>query len=59
MRAFDDHAQRYNKATGTRPCVVHANGWDKGPLIDILKGLSLVTQDAITKLLSDKARSDL
>ena len=41
---------------GTRPSVVHANGWDKGPLIDILTGLSLVTPEEIEKLLNDKAR---
>lgn len=25
----------FNTATGTRPCIVHANGWDKGPLLQL------------------------
>ena len=31
-----------NTATGTRPCVVHANGWDKQPLLALLERCGLL-----------------
>ena len=27
----------YNSATKTSPCIIHANGWEKQPLIEIVK----------------------
>ncbi len=27
----------YNYATLSRPCIIHANGWEKQPLIDIVR----------------------
>lgn len=32
-----------NKVTGTYPAVVHANGWDKGPLLDIARRSGRIT----------------
>lgn len=36
-----------NTATGTRPCVVHANGWDKQPLLTLLERCGLLEDDGL------------
>ena len=34
----------YNTATYNSPCVIHANGWEKQPLIDIVYATGEITQ---------------
>lgn len=35
----------FNIATGTRPCVLHANGWDKSPLLRLVKDSGRFSQE--------------
>ena len=34
-----------NHATGTYPCIVHANGWDKAPLLDLLHATDRLSRE--------------
>ncbi|EGD76928.1 hypothetical protein PTSG_07269 [Salpingoeca rosetta] len=45
----------HNQATHTSPAVVHANGWDKGPLLDILQQAGELTPQYRQQLLDLKA----
>ncbi len=45
-----------NLATGTRPCVVHANGWDKGPLLTLLIDTGRLTDEYQQQLVAKKVR---
>ncbi len=38
-----DAGRPLNMATGTRPCVLHANGWEKLPLINLVEKAGLVS----------------
>lgn len=48
-------ARVFNKATGTRPCILHANGWDKGPLLELLKQTGRLTAAQQSELTATKA----
>jgi hypothetical protein len=45
-----------NTATGTRPCVVHANGWDKQPLLALLERCGLLEDTGLLEAV--KARRE-
>jgi hypothetical protein len=48
----------YNVATYTRPCVIHANGWEKMPLIRIVEECGHITSSEREELLRTKSTFD-
>ena len=49
-----ENGQPKNVATGTQPCVVHANGWEKLPLIELVEASGRISKDQRDQLLSDR-----
>ncbi len=45
----------HNKATQTDPCIVHANGWDKGPLLKLLSRAHKLTDQEMADMIEQKA----
>jgi hypothetical protein len=43
------------QATGTDPCILHANGWDKGPLLSLLQEAGRLSEQQQHDLLELKA----
>jgi hypothetical protein len=43
-----------NVATGTKPCVLHANGWEKLPLIEIVERCGRISKEERDRLLEEK-----
>ena len=48
----------FNKATSTTPCVVHANGWEKMPLIDIVTATGEMSKIERQEILKQKSLFD-
>ena len=47
-----------NVATRSQPCVIHANGWEKLPLIDLVRRTGEITQAQQDDLLRTKEEFD-
>ncbi len=52
------NSRPFNTATGTQPCIVHANGWDKGPLLDLLRDCNKLSSAQVRDLIETKAKLD-
>ena len=44
-----------NVATKSHPCVIHANGWEKLPLIDLVRRTGEITQERQEEILRIKS----
>lgn len=52
------NSRPFNTATGTQPCIVHANGWDKGPLLELLRDCNKLSAAQVRELIETKAKLD-
>ena len=48
----------FNKATNSRPCVIHANGWEKMPLIQMVRDTGEITPAVAAEMFNVKAKFD-
>jgi hypothetical protein len=47
----------FNTATGTQPCILHANGWDKGPLLEFIEKSGRFTEEQAAQVSSECVHS--